>query len=189
MSPHEVVQFWLPGETDEARLERSASWFRSTAELDAEIEAKFGDAVAALREGGLRDWRESPEGCLGYIILADQFTRNIYRGSGLSFASDALAREACLHALEQQHDRALSPIQRMFIYMPLMHSERRSHQACALGLFEQLSKESDLKFCQSAYDSALWHAEEIARFGRFPGRNKALGRQSTPGEIAHREQR
>ncbi len=149
--------------------------FGKDAERDGEIGDRFGgwrDTVFAQRGDG---WRDGPETMLAAIILLDQFSRNIHRGSAEAFAADPLAAELTLEAIDRGYDGRLTPGQRVFLYMPLMHAEDGSLQSLCVERFEALGIENNLKFARD-------HREVFERFGRFPGRNAALGRDTTPEE-------
>jgi uncharacterized protein (DUF924 family) len=137
--------------------------------------------------GGLRDWDREPDlepyGALARLVLLDQFTRNVFRGSARAFAGDELARDAALALIERGGERALSPVQRVFVYLPLEHAEDMALQQRSVALFEALAAEDP--GLESTADYARRHREVIARFGRFPHRNAALGRESTAEERAY----
>jgi uncharacterized protein (DUF924 family) len=177
----DVLSFWFgtPGEAHfgKARPE----WFRRDAAFDSEIGARFGDLHGELAAGGAQSWLADPRTTLAYVIVLDQFSRNLYRDDPRAFASDPLALRAAQHGVDRAFDRELSPIERPFLYMPFMHSERLVDQDRCVQLFETLAREDpsadNLSF-------ALRHREIVARFGRFPHRNRTLGRQSSAEEEA-----
>lgn len=183
----EILDFWF-GELDEQGLPDSFHrnrWFRSSRSFDREIRRRFFSMVLIASEGGLEHWRTSAGGTLAEIILLDQFTRNIHRGSALAFGHDRQARQICRTAMGQGQDLALSGLMRAFFYMPLQHSERREDQLEGVACLEQLvaSEQGVLKdFLGSFLQSALDHQAIVERFGRFPHRNEALGRTSTAEE-------
>jgi uncharacterized protein (DUF924 family) len=163
-----VLSFWLEETPAEKR-------FAVDPALDAEIGDRFGslmDEVAVSRASG---WRSDARTLLAAIVLADQFPRNIHRGTPRAFATDGLARELTNIALDNGWDAGLSSEERQFLYMPLMHSETLADQQRSVDLFEGLG------LAESA-DFARRHRDQIARFGRFPGRNAALDRADTPEE-------
>jgi uncharacterized protein (DUF924 family) len=167
----EVLAFWF----EEVPPEK---WFVRDHALDAAIADRFArirDDVVASGAGG---WRSDAETLLAAVVAADQFSRNLFRGSAEAFAGDALALELAREAIGKGWDRDLTTVQRAFLYMPLMHAEDAQAQAESVAAFEALGEADNLKFARD-------HAEAIARFGRFPGRNAALGRVSTPQEIAY----
>lgn len=162
-----VLDFWLRETPPERRFAKDAA-------LDAQIAARFGgliDAVAACHAAG---WRAHPRTLLAAVILLDQFSRNIRRGRADAFANDPLARGLTGEAIAKGWDRGMSPVERQFLYLPLMHCERLDAQVQSLPLFDAADA--------NAADFARRHCAQIARFGRFPGRNAALGRETTPAE-------
>jgi uncharacterized protein (DUF924 family) len=167
----QVLDFWF-GQSETERPE----WFRKDPAFDALISARFGAAVERALQGAFREWEATPEGALARVILLDQFTRNIFRGTPRAFAGDALALEAARAMVSRGDDLRLAPVRRTFVYLPFEHSEDMAMQRESLRLFGAL-----------AYgDLAEWarrHAVIVERFGRFPHRNAILGRTSTPEEI------
>lgn len=170
-----VLAFWLGEVPAEQRFAKDEA-------LDRKIAAEFGamrDAVLAERAEG---WRETPDSLLAAIILLDQFSRNIYRDRAEAFAADALALDLTREAIEKGWDERIEREEaRSFLYMPLMHAEDRTAQALSVTCFEQLGNAENLHFARE-------HAAVIARFGRFPSRNAALRRASTPEEEAYLSQ-
>ena len=150
-------------------------WFRSTTAIDGEIRERYQPLWQRAAAGGLSDWRESAEGCVALAIVLDQFPLNMYRGQARSFATEALAIEVVLGAIDRGLDQQPPAEQRAFLYMPLMHSEALSHQDLSVSLYEAAGLASNARF-------ARHHRELIRRFGRFPHRNAILGRQSTAEE-------
>lgn len=185
---NEILDFWF-GELDEHGLPDSFHrnrWFISTRKFDQEIRRRFLSMVLLASENGLQHWRSRAGGALAEIILLDQFTRNIYRGSALAFDNDGLARRLCRKAMEKGQDMELVPIQRAFLYMPLQHSERLEDQELAVECYEQLTAANEGllgDFMGSFLQSAQDHRDVIRRFGRFPHRNVALKRASTAEEL------
>lgn len=172
---HAILSFWF----DEVPAKKR---FGKDLALDREIAQRFGALRDAVLASQARGWRDDPETLLGAIILLDQFSRNIHRDTAAAFSGDALALDLTREAIERGWDERLDPDERRpFLYMPLMHAESREAQALSVGCFEQLGNEENLSY---AHD----HADVIARFGRFPSRNAALGRQSTPDEQAYLKQ-
>ena len=170
--PIEVLDFWL-GEL------QPKDWYAGGDDLDALIRDRFADLWQAAHDGGLEHWVESPPGALAYIIICDQFSRNIHRGKAESFATDPQARAAANKALEAGWDLEVPEPERQFFYMPFEHHENPDDQALALRLMqERMSSMPDMVLHARA------HQEMIRRFGRFPLRNEALGRENTPEEQA-----
>lgn len=170
--PVEVLDFWL-GEIG------PEGWYVGTPEVDDACAVRFGDLWQALHDGGLDHWVDGTVATLAYLIVADQFARNIHRGSALAFATDPQARAAARRALEHGWDMGAPEPERQFFYMPFEHSEDPQDQALCIRLMEErLPGHPDMALHARA------HAQVIARFGRFPFRNAALGRDSTPEEAA-----
>ena len=151
-------------------------WFKKDEYFDNQIKNRFSYLIENAIHGYINDWQKSLESSLALIILTDQFTRNVFRGTPRSFSGDRLALETCLHCLcafdISQQDRARSH----FVLIPLMHSESLKLQEMSLPLFRAHTSEK-------VYQYALKHRNIIARFGRFPHRNAILGRTSTASEI------
>ncbi len=165
----EVVEFWT-----QAGIE---SWFNGGEAFDRQCRERFLDAHMAAARGEYAGWLENAEGALALMILLDQIPRNIFRGSGHAFATDGLALHYANLAVEAGHDRQVEPELRAFFYLPWEHSEDLADQRRAVELFTPLGN-------QVYTDYAIAHREVIERFGRFPHRNRALGRINTPGEQA-----
>lgn len=188
----EIVNFWLgdaPGSA-EALEQRKRMWFRADPELDVEIELRFGGILARQAAGVSEKWKVSPRGRLGLIILFDQFPRNIHRGSAKAFALDSRALDLCQSGIDAGLDRALKPLERMFFYMPLQHAEALGTQDRSVEMFEALAASCPAEqraFFDQALGYAREHRELIARFGRFPHRNRVLGRVATAEETAYLE--
>jgi uncharacterized protein (DUF924 family) len=171
----DILRFWLV-ETDEKH------WYAPPEDLDDRIRASFaadwGRAVAGLCE----DWLVSREGALAFLILTDQFPRNMFRGRALAFASDDIARAAAGQALTAGHDLATEEPARQFFYMPFMHSEDLDDQDLCFDLFSRRMVDGDNLLHAAA------HRQVIRRYGRFPTRNAALGRATTPAEKHYLEE-
>lgn len=168
--PVEVLDFWI-GEIG------PEGWYAGTEEVDDACATRFTELLEALRGGGLEHWIDGPAGALAYIVIADQFARNIHRGDALSFATDAQALAAARKAFDQGWDLDVPEPERQFFYMPFEHSEDAGDQALAVQLMdERMPSQPEMRLHARA------HQESIRRFGRFPGRNAALGRASTPEE-------
>lgn len=178
----DVLDFWfLPIGAKGHNMQR-AEWFRKDDAFDRAIFQQFGDVIDEALLGGLRQWEdEGTQGALARIIVLDQFTRNVYRGTPKAFAGDALALEAARALDDSGANQTLPPAQRAFSYMPLEHAENLSMQMRCVDLFEMLA--ADAPAYAGMLDYAKKHYEVIRRFGRFPHRNAILGRVSTPEEI------
>ena len=173
-----VLVFWF-GEPPEhgTRLKR---WFEKDAAFDLQVRARFLPLYEALARGDCEAWRLHKADCLAYIVVADQFPRHIFRGDARAFGTDALALTAARKALDSSSERALRPVERLFVCLPFQHSEALQDQATACELAEALAlfpETADVR------RFALAHRDIIRRFGRFPHRNAALGRASTPEEL------
>lgn len=172
----DVLAFWF-GSGDEYG-KRQKRWFEKDAAFDAEIKRHFLDLYETL--AGNRDWLDAPKDCLARIIVLDQFPRQMFRGNARAFAADRLALDAAKLAVERGYDRALLPVEKLFVYLPFEHSEVLADQLRACELTEPLARfpETD-----DVYRYAVAHRDIVQRFGRFPHRNAILGRVSTPEEI------
>ncbi len=186
--PDEVLEFWFPADQDRA----NALWWGKDPALDAEIRERFAATLSAARAGELDSWAETARGRLALIVVLDQLSRNILRGDPSTYAADAQARALTLAGLERGHDRALRPIERLFFYLPLEHSEALADQQRCVALMQELADEvaaepgvDDARRDRFAgfVDYAIRHRDIIARFGRFPHRNALLGRSSTAEEL------
>ena len=174
--PVEVLDFWL-GEVG------PDGWYAGGAEIDAACRDGFADLWQAALDGGLEHWVEGTVATLAYLIVTDQFPRNIHRDSALAFATDARALAAARRAVAAGWDMAAPEPERQFFYMPFEHSEDPADQALAVGyLTERLSSDPDMALHARA------HQAVIHRFGRFPTRNAALGRVSSAAEQAYLEE-
>lgn len=180
-TPHDVLDFWFLTPDHPGYGKPRAEWFRKDAAFDDEIRRCFGNLIATALNGGLEDWCATPEGSLAYILVLDQFTRNVFRDTAEAFGGDALSLSAAVIALDRDFDKALPPIRRWFVYMPLEHAEDLAMQDRCVALFTALVEE-DATF-RDALDYAVRHRDIVARFGRFPHRNALLGRTSTQEEI------
>lgn len=179
-----VLDFWFgaPGTPGHGR--NRPEWFRKDAAFDAEIGARFGALIDAAIGGGLRAWDAAgAPSALARILLLDQFTRNIFRGTPRAFAGDAHALQIAETLVAAGRDKNLTPWQRWFAYLPFEHSELLLDQERSVALFAALRREMQHEAFDSAHDYALRHRAVIERFGRFPHRNAVLGRPSTAEEI------
>ena len=150
-------------------------WFKKVTAFDEAIRLKFEPTHHRAARGEYDAWAQSADGALALLILLDQFPRNLYRNSGHAFATDPKARSIARAAVERGFDREVDPIFRNFFYLPFEHSEDIADQDYGLALVAEAGIEDDLKW-------AGIHRDIIARFGRFPHRNHALGRVTTPEE-------
>lgn len=164
-----IVQFW--------REAGPKAWFNKSDLFDAALRARFEAMHHDAARGELAAWEDSAEGALALLLLLDQFPRNMYRGSAHAFATDGLARQIATRAVDRGFDRIAPADMRAFFYLPFEHSERAEDQARSCALFVTAEDENNIKW-------ARLHAEIIAKYGRFPHRNEALGRESTAEELA-----
>ncbi|HEX6768352.1 MAG TPA: DUF924 family protein [Candidatus Binatia bacterium] len=183
-----ILTYWFGADPDRAALakERADLWWSKNAEIDNEIRERFEGSVELAGDGKLDHWLAEPRGRLALIILTDQFPRNIYRDSPRAFAFDAKALDWSLAGIELGLDRELRPIERVFFYLPLEHSERLAHQERSVRMFSELvpTAASDQREIFEHYlNFAILHRDIVARFGRFPHRNRILGRPTTPDEL------
>lgn len=184
--PEELLEFWFGN----GQEDRSALWFGSSAETDAICRTRFGDTWHAAVAGDVDAWKAAPRSNLAWVVLIDQLSRNLHRGSAAAFAHDALALEAAAAAVHRGDEAHLSPVERVFLYLPFEHSESLADQDECVRLFRGLldafppeqreRAEMFLAFAEK-------HREVIRQFGRYPHRNAVLGRTSTPEEIAYLE--
>jgi uncharacterized protein (DUF924 family) len=183
-----ILSYWFSANPDRAALaeDRAALWWSKNSQVDEEIRARFESTVKLAEESKLNPWLAEPRGRLALIILTDQFSRNIYRDSPRAFGFDAQALEWTLDGIELGVDQLLRPIERLFFYLPLEHSERLEHQEQSVCMINQLvptvSAEEGEIF-ENYLNFAILHRDIVARFGRFPHRNGILGRPSTPEEL------
>lgn len=193
MQALDIINFWFGTEADDAAAAtaQQSLWWSKHAPTDALIRQRFEAAVLAAEAGELDAWRATPEGLLALVLLTDQFPRNIYRDTPDAFRFDPQARKLCLEALDTGTDQALRPIQRVFLYLPLEHSENLQHQQRCVELFEALAREVPDQW-RGTFKGFTGFAEKhlviIERFGRFPHRNAILGRPSTDEELQFLQQ-
>ena len=174
----DVLAFWFG--TDAARGDSRREWFRKDAQFDAGIRARFLGLYEEAARGALSHWQNDTDSCLALIVVLDQFPRNMFRDSARAFATDPLALAAARHALSHRFDSAMRPVERMFMYLPFEHSESLADQDLCAVLMQSLAAFTETR------DIPVWaekHRAIIARFDRFPHRNAALGRESTPEEL------
>ncbi|MBX2801550.1 MAG: DUF924 domain-containing protein [Myxococcales bacterium] len=193
MTPAEVVRYWFGDWDDRIELASDdaqiARWWSADPTIDAEIRERFSGVHARVAAGELRAWEEQPVGLLACVLVLDQFSRVLFRGHGDAFAHDTAALQLTRTALQKAWDRDLTPIQRAFLYLPLMHAEDRAAHRRALALYQGLAEEvEELGLARADYyrrvvNYEVRHKEIIDRFGRYPHRNFPLERTSTPEEL------
>ena len=175
----EVLDFWFGSEGEPGYGGFRDEWFRKDPGFDAEVTGRFADLYEEAAAGDLDGWRDDARSCLALFIVLDQFPRNMFRGDGRTHAADSKALETSKYAVEHALDRELPAFQRMFLYMPFMHSENVEDQRRSVELFGRLADEPGAPDVTSY---AVGHRQIVERFGRFPHRNEILGRQTTPEE-------
>lgn len=193
----EVRQFWL-GKVPlkpEGVTARLALWFGDAAEeqrrADELIRARFGALIDRAAAGELSAWADSPRRRLSLILLLDQFPRHVYRGTERAFATDRDALALTLSGMQSAADAALTPVERIFFYMPLQHAELRDAQEESVAAYRRLLEEAPQELAgifKDALESAELHRSIVARFGRFPHRNRLLERRGTAEEEAYLQQ-
>ncbi len=166
----DILNFWF--------VETQPSlWFQTNPDFDQSIRSRFLEEYQRAFSGKYDEWKSSPDGCLALCLLLDQFPRNMFRGERAAYASDAKAILIAKHCISKGFDQIFQPIKRRFIYLPFEHSETLSDQKRAMDLFETIREDDPV-----GYEYSLRHFKVIDRFGRFPHRNKILGRDNTPEE-------
>ena len=176
----DILEFWF-GTTATPNEEKRKSWYFSTPEFDQLIQEQFEPLLSLAEQGRLTDWQKKPLQRLALIILCDQFPRNIYRGTKKAFSYDSIALKNSRLGIEKGEDKPLNSFQKLFFYMPLMHAEDMEAQDLSLKQFGKLAEE-DKFFAQDSLKYAKKHYDIVAKFGRYPYRNKALLRKTTPEE-------
>ena len=166
-----LIDFWF---SDQSRR----YWFKSTRAFDRRLVDSYTDTWEQAKRGALDDWQRTAVGSLALVIVLDQFPLNMFRGTAKSFSTEAQSRIVALGAIEKDFDKELPTSQKSFMYMPFMHSEDLADQALAVEYFNQRELESNFRF-------AKHHFDIVERFGRFPHRNKILGRESSEAEIKY----
>jgi uncharacterized protein (DUF924 family) len=189
--PEVVLDFWFgsaaasdPVGTADAR---QALWWGGDPATDRLIASRFGGLHRLALAGAVSAWTTTPRGRLAAILVVDQFSRVLHRGTAAAFAGDPIALGLCREGLARGDDQALAPLERVFFYLPLEHAESGADQDRSVALYEALAREVPPE-ARATFESfagfARRHRDVVARFGRFPHRNKALQRPSTPEEVA-----
>ena len=179
-----VLNFWLTPDHGADADHLWSRWFVPDPVFDRLCKTLFLDNYRDAACGRLDGWKKTPRACLALVLLLDQLPRNMFRGTARAFATDAKAQEITRHAIASGFDRELPQIMRMFLYLPFEHSEHMNDQMESVRLAVALEDEyGESPESTAIRKSVEWHLETIRRFGRFPGRNEALGRQSTKEEI------
>jgi len=183
----QILAFWFKEqELTAPQIDRRMdTWFGEDAVFDHEIEKGFSDDVERASNGELDHWADEPQGRLALIILIDQFRRNLYRGTAKAFSHDKVALKLCVEGAMERKDKGLTPIQRVFFYMPLQHAESRKVQAKSVELYDRLAESVSPTLQETFLTVAQFaelHKDIVDQFGRFPHRNSLLGRENTPEE-------
>ena len=166
-----LIDFWFSDEVKKY-------WFKSTKAFDKRLIDSYADTWQQAKRGALDDWQRTAVGSLALVIVLDQFPLNMFRGTAKSFSTEAMSRDVARSAIEKDFDKALPTSQKSFLYMPFMHSEDLADQALGVEYFNQPGLENNIRF-------AKHHFGVVERFGRFPHRNKILGRESSAAEIKY----
>ena len=182
-----ILSFWFKEQALTAPQidRRMDKWFGEDPVFDHEIAKEFGSDIELASQGQLDYWAADPRGRLALILLIDQFRRNIHRNTEKAFSLDKLALKLCVEGAMQKEDMSLSPIQRVFFYMPLQHAESKKVQEKSVALYNKLAESVSPTYRETFETVAQFaelHKDIIDQFGRFPHRNKLLGRANTPEE-------
>jgi len=182
-----ILAFWFKEQALSApQIDRRMDiWFGEDQAFDHEIREEFTEDVEKASAGELDHWAQDPRGRLALIILLDQFRRNIHRGTAGAYEKDKVALRLCVEGAMEKKDKGLTSIQRVFFYMPLQHSESRKVQAKSTAIFNKLAEAVSPTYQETFLTVAQFaelHCDIVERFGRFPHRNKVLGRENTPEE-------
>lgn len=185
-----VLAFWFREQALSAPQidHRMDIWFGEDPVFDHEIEREFKNDVEAASDGRLMHWANTPRGRLALILLLDQFRRNIYRGTAKAFSHDKAALKLCVEGAMDKKDSGLSPIEKVFFYMPLQHSESKKVQAKSVALYTRLAEAVTPTYRETFETIAQFaelHADIVETFGRFPHRNALLSRENTPEEAEY----
>ncbi len=182
-----IITFWFrEQELSAPQIDRRMDiWFGADEVFDHECKKDFSDDVTAASEGRLDHWAHEPRGRLALILLLDQFRRNIFRGTADAFSKDKMALKLCVEGAMAKTDQGLAPIERVFFYMPLQHTESKKVQAKSVELFSKLAEAVSPTYretFETVTQFAELHRDIIEQFGRFPHRNTLLNRANTPQE-------
>jgi uncharacterized protein (DUF924 family) len=193
MEIEQVIEFWFGSDINDPNLAKRQSpiWWQKNVQNDALIRQKFADGLQGLVEGDYNHWLETSKGRLAAIIVADQFSRNMYRDTARAFAQDELALGWCLDGIGLHQDIELPNICRVFFYMPLEHAESLAMQNLSVSKFSELAELAGTKGGDTFLgfeDFAERHRAVIQQFGRYPHRNSILGRDNTPTEQVYLDQ-
>lgn len=192
-TPDKVLDFWFgaPGAVHEIAARQSPLWFGKSAANDLLVCDHFSETLIAAGKGELDGWSHAPRSLLALIVVLDQFPHHIHRNHGQSFAYDAQALSFSQSMIQRGDDARVAPIERVFVYLPLEHSESMAMQDLSVAQYDKLATEAspaERGVFEGFLDYARKHREVVARFGRYPHRNELLGRPSTPEEIGFLKQ-
>ena len=187
-----VYDFWF-GDilTNPNAKDRNSFWYMGGKAVDQQIHEQFEPLVLLAQAMKLEDWKQSAEGSMALIILLDQFPLNMYRGEKRAYATEQHSVDVCLHGITNKQDKMLSFYERTFFYLPLEHSESAEHQELSIQHYTALYEEAEDRYknpAQNALQYAIDHKAIIDQFGRYPHRNRVLGRESTKEEIKYLEE-
>lgn len=193
MEIEQVIEFWFGSDLNDPSLAKrqSSLWWQKNPQTDALIRQKFADGLQGLVNGDYDHWLESAKGRLAAIIVADQFSRNMYRDTARAFAQDELALGWCLDGMASKQDIELPFIGRVFFYMPLEHAESREMQELSVKKFSELAEQAGVKNSgtyMGFVDFAERHRQVVKQFGRYPHRNSILNRDNTAAEQVYLDQ-
>ncbi len=185
-----IILFWF-GKLDKSGIpskEKQIMWWSKDHKLDEFIKENYEKYVNLAVLGELGEWKEDPLGMLAFIIVLDQFSRNIYRDTLKAFTQDELALESAKEGIEKGFDKKLLPIERIFFYLPFMHSENLEDQQECIRIYRELADECSsnpdiYSIINNSYEFAIKHFDIIKKYGRYPHRNSIMGRKSTAQEI------
>ena len=181
VEPEAIYDFWFGGLGFSEFGQSRKAWFMKDPMFDVEIRRRFLVTLECAERGELQYWRDDPKHCLSLIILLDQFPRNMFRDTPRAFATDAIALDTARFVIERSYDQTVVSVERVFFYLPFEHSESLKDQARCVALVQALVDSDPSR--ADLLDYAKRHHDVIARFGRFPHRNRILGRASTQAEI------
>ena len=192
VTAQEVIAFWFDEATTDPGIAeaRGKFWYGSSSVIDQQIIERFQSVHEQAAAGSLSAWETHPAGALALVIVLDQFSRNMYRGTARAFAADKLAREIAARAIDKGMDKSLHLLYRIFLYHPLHHAENLQQQDLVVQLYRELKAEAPPEWqnlIEGFLKFAVEHREVVARFGRFPHRNRILGRSSTAEERQYLE--
>jgi uncharacterized protein (DUF924 family) len=192
VAPEDVHRFWFAGTVDDPQAAdaRRELWFRCSPAFDDEIRERFGAAIARAAHGELSAWERAPQSCVSLVIVLDQFPRNAYRNTAAAFENDPLALAITRRAIAAHYLDRLSVVECVFLLMPYQHVEDLNMQLEGIAHVERMTAAVAppwRPFAENTLQFARAHLEIIERFGRFPYRNKVLGRASTPAEREYLE--